>query len=109
MEKSNEQKLFSAVSLCRRAGKLTMGFEAVVESAYQGKAALVLLSSDVSEGTAKRIRRSCEDLVPCLQMPLTQEDLSPITHRKVGVYAVTDENLAKLCAQYLEQQKEDNE
>lgn len=109
MEKNNEQKLFSAVSLCRRAAKLTMGFDAVVESVYAGKAALVLLAADVSEGTAKRIRRSCDDLVPCLQIPLTQEDLRPVTHRKVGVYAVTDDNLAKLCEQYLEQQKEDNE
>ena len=109
MEKTNEQKLFSALSLCRRAAKLTMGFDAVVETAYAGKAALVLLAADVSEGTAKRMRRSCEDLVPCLQMPLTQEDLIPVTRHRVGTFAVTDENLAKLCEQYLEQQKEDNE
>lgn len=104
---NNPQKLYSALSLCRRARQLVMGFEATVESVYNG-AFLVLLAQDVSEGTAKRVRRACEDLVPCLQMPLCQSDLVPITRKKVGVYAVTDENLAKLCAQYLEQQKEDN-
>lgn len=104
---NNQQKLYSALSLCRRARHLVTGFEATVESVYNG-AYLVLLTQDVSEGTAKRVRRACEDLVPCLQMPLCQSDLCPITRKKVGVYAVTDENLAKLCAQYLEQQKEDN-
>lgn len=108
MENRN-QKIFSALSLCRRAAKLTTGFDACVESVYNGSAFLILLAQDVSEGTAKRIRRSCEELVPCLQMPLTQSDLVPITRKKVGVYAITDENLAKLCTQKLEQQKEDIE
>ncbi len=106
---NKDKKLFSALSLCRRAGKLVMGFDASVENVYNGSAALVLLAADVSDGTAKRIRRACEELVPCKQMPLSQGDLCPITHKKVGVYAVNDENLAKLCIQNLEQQKEDIE
>ena len=72
---TNNQKLFSALSLCKKAGRLVLGFDAVMDSVYQGKAHLVLLASDVSEGTAKRVRRNCEDLAPCLQMPLAQADL----------------------------------
>lgn len=106
---NKQQKLFSALSLCRRAAKLTTGFDAVVQSAYDGKAELILLAADVSEGTERRLRRACEDLVPCEKMPLTQLEMCPITRKKVGVYAIIDQNLAKLCAQYLEQQKEDNE
>ena len=79
---TNNQKLFSALSLCKKAGRLVLGFDAVMDSVYQGKAHLVLLASDVSEGTAKRVRRNCEDLA--------------------------DEQLAVLCRRSLEQNKEDN-
>lgn len=106
---NNQPKIISAVSLCRKAGQLVTGFDAVTESVYKGKAALVLLASDVSEGTKKRIMRNCDDMVPCLMMPVTQLDLSSITYKKVGVYAVTDENLANLCQGCLEQPKEEIE
>ncbi|GKI14040.1 ribosomal L7Ae/L30e/S12e/Gadd45 family protein [Allofournierella sp.] len=107
MEQS-EQKLFSALSLCRKAGKLVLGFDAVTDSVYGGKAALVLLAADASDGTAKRMGRSCEGLVPCRRMPLTQQALCAITYKKVGVYAVTDDNLAILCINSLEHEKEEN-
>ena len=51
MEQS-EQKLFSALSLCRKAGKLVLGFDAVTDSVYGGKAVLVLLAADASDRTA---------------------------------------------------------
>lgn len=106
---NNQSKIISAISLCRKAGKLVTGFDAVTESVYSAKAALVMLASDVSAGTTKRISRNCEGLVPCLRLPVTQAQLSGITYKKVGVYAVTDENLAHLCEGYLEQQKEEIE
>ena len=59
----NKQKLLSAISLCRKAGKLVKGYDAVQESVYSGKAWLVLLAADVSDGTAKRMNRTCEELV----------------------------------------------
>ena len=105
---TTEQKVFSALSLCKKAGKLVLGFDAVTDSVYRGKAFAVLLAADVSEGTAKRAARACEELVPCLRMPLAQADLCAITYKKVGVYAVTDEQLAVLCRRSLEQTKEDN-
>ncbi len=105
----NKQKLVSAISLCRKAGKLVMGFDAVRESVFGGKAALVLLAADVSEGTAKRMRRTCEDLTDCLSMPLTQMELCSISYKKVGVYGILDENLADLCKQYLAEEKEEIE
>ena len=105
----NKQKLLSAVSLCRKAGKLVMGFDAVQESVYSGKAYLVLLAADVSDGTAKRMTRACEDMAECLRMPLTQIELYHVSYKKVGVYSILDENLANLCKQYLAQEKEEIE
>ena len=36
-----EEKLFFALSLCKKAGRLTPGFEAAAESVLKGSAALV--------------------------------------------------------------------
>lgn len=102
------KKLFSAVSLCRKAGRLVLGFDAAVDSVYAGKAFLVLLAADASEGTQRRMRRTCEELVPCLRIPLTQQEMSVITRKNVAVYAVTDENLANLCTTCLEHEMEEN-
>ena len=74
---TNNQKLFSALSLCKKAGRLVLGFDAVMDSVYQGKAHLVLLASDVSEGTAKRVRRNCEDLAPAFRCPSPRRTCAP--------------------------------
>ena len=50
-----QHKAVFALSLCRKAGTLVTGFDAVKESVYKGKAALVLCAQDASEGSAGRI------------------------------------------------------
>ena len=43
-----EEALYQAVSLCRKAGALTMGFDAVEEACVKSKAWLVMTASDIS-------------------------------------------------------------
>ena len=82
--------LYQAVSLCRKAGALTMG-------CVKGKAWLVMVASDASAKTVQRLNYAVGDLVDVIPMPLTQDRLADISHKPVAVYAVTDRNLAKLC------------
>ena len=88
-----EEALFQALSLCRKAGALTMGLDACVKS----KAWLVMVASDASAKTVQRLDYSVGDLVDVITMPLTQDKLADISRKPVAVYAVTDRNLAKLC------------
>lgn len=92
-----QEALFQALSLCRKAGKLTMGFDAVEEAVVKGKAWIVLTAKDASPKTVQRLQNNIGDLVDVLPMPLTQDTLAAISHKAVAVYAVTDRNLAKLC------------
>ena len=92
-----EEALFQAVSLCRKAGALTMGFDAVEEACVKGKAWLVMTASDASAKTVQRLNYAVGDLVDVITMPLTQDRLADISRKAVAVYAVTDRNLAKLC------------
>ena len=98
---SNEQALFGALGLCRKAGRLVMGFDAVCDEVYRGRVTLVLTAADLSPKTLVRLQRACEGAAEVLAMPLTQEDLCPISRKPVGVYGVADENLASLCRGYL--------
>ena len=92
-----EEALFQALSLCRKAGALTMGFDAVEEACVKGKAWLVMTASDASAKTVQRLNYAVGDLVAVISMPLTQDRLADISRKPVAVYAVTDRNLAKLC------------
>lgn len=90
-------KLTFALSLCRKAGALVTGFDAVKDSALRGKAVLVLCAGDASDGTRRRVDDFCEDLVDVLHVPETQFELSQVCKKPTAVFAVTDANLAALC------------
>jgi len=92
-----QEALYQAVSLCRKAGALTMGFDAVEDACVKGKAWLVIVASDASAKTMQRLNYAVGDLVDVITMPLTQDRLADISRKPVAVYAVTDRNLAKLC------------
>ena len=82
------EALFQAVSLCRKAGALTMGFDAW-KSRRQGKAWLVMTASDASPKTVQRLNYAVGDMVDVIPMPLTQDKLADISRKPVAIYAVT--------------------
>ena len=88
-----EEALFQALSLCRKAGALTMGFDAVEDACVKSKAWLVMVASDASAKTVQRLNYAVGDLVDVISMPLTQDRLADISRKPVAVYAVTDRNL----------------
>ena len=53
-----EEALFQALSLCRKAGALTMGFDAVEDACVKSKAWLVMVASDASAKTVQRLNYS---------------------------------------------------
>ena len=55
MPDAAENRLTASLTMCRKAGKLLLGFDAVKEAAKQGSVKLFLLSADAS---ARRKRRS---------------------------------------------------
>ncbi len=101
-------KLLGALGLCRKAGKLVMGFDAAAESAAKGKARAVFLAADLAEGTRKKTLRFCEAAGLTAQtLPLTQQELLAVTPKKTGVLAVIDTGLAGLVESRLARSQED--
>lgn len=92
-----QNPLYGAVSLAKKAGKLVMGFDPVKDKVLAGRVFLVLTASDLSPKTYKRVEQFCEDYTELLPIPLTQAQLAEIAHKPVGVLGILDPNLAKLC------------
>lgn len=97
--------LLGALGLCRKAGALAVGFDAAKQSAAKGNAALLLLASDLSPGSQKRILEAARG-VPHHLLPFTQHDIATITQKPAGILAVCNQDLAALCLAKLQPEEE---
>ena len=91
-----------AISLTRKAGRLVLGFDPVKDNILNGNACLVLTAGDLSPRTLGRVRQLCGDEVELIPLPCTQAELADVTRKPVGVLAVLDPNLARLCKNSIE-------
>lgn len=89
-------KMLGALSLCKKAGALTVGFDAVCEKLDKGEAKTLFFAEDLSDKTKKRVLASA-GRTPFYTLTLTQDELSGITKKPAGVLAVTNQDLAALC------------
>ncbi len=101
-------KLMGALGLCRRAGALAVGYEAVCEAARAG-APLVLVTYDTAKATRNKIERACVCSNRLETLPLSQQQLADILRKPVGVLAVTNADLAVLCLGAMPEQKLEEE
>lgn len=95
------------LSICRKAGRLVVGFDVVKESIAGGKARLVVLASDVSEKTSEQITFAANrDRVRLLPLRETMDELSVILGRRAGVLSITDKGLAQSIVKAAENREE---
>ncbi len=92
---AGNDRLLGAVSICRRAGKLAIGFDAA-RKALEGGAPLAVAASDAAERTLRGIKRACGAHAALVQLPRTQDEIERITGRRFAVAAVCDDNFARL-------------
>ena len=89
------EKVLSMLSLCRRAGKLSYGFDSVKTSVLQGEGNLCLLACDASEKTAKEAAYYCQRAgVPLRHTGLSRRDIASKLHREYAVLCVCDDGFA---------------
>lgn len=94
-----KDKMLSTIGLCKRAGKLVMGFDLVADALATGKAHSVFLCSDLSPKSEKSITRICEEWGEApYALPLVMDEVAMIVGRRTGILAVTDAGLAKKLA-----------
>lgn len=104
------ERIAGILGIARRAGRVQIGFDAVVGAIKTDKVKLVLLASDLSPKTDKEWRYAIRDKrVSALTLPLTKEELGNAfgLHKPVGLAATDDEGFAaRLRSLTTEQQEE---
>ncbi len=89
-------KLLSMLGLARRAGKLTLGFDAAVGAIRSGSAQGVIASADLSEKTFKNLKFEADKYgIAAVRINETTESLSIATGRKAGVAAICDKGFMR--------------
>lgn len=99
-------KLAGLLGLARRANKLSLGHDAVLDSIKAGTAELCLLSSDASERLHKELVRASENLtragIPIYITDYTMDGFGQVLGaKKTAVLSVNDRGFAKRITEEL--------
>lgn len=97
-------KLAGTLTLCRRAGRLAVGYDQVKESVQKKNACLILLAQDISPRTAERVRALAPgQQPPTRELPFSMDELEQLLGKRIGVAAVTDAGFAGSLLKKLEE------
>lgn len=89
------KRIMGFLGICRRAGRLLIGHDAVKESIVKGNAALVITSSDASERLCREIERLTDGKgVKVINAPFSSDDFYSGIGKKASVFSITDEGFA---------------
>lgn len=82
--------------LCRRAGKLVIGFDAVVQELMspKSKAAGLVLAADISPKTSKEIRFNADKYgCEAVSAKFTMDEAESALGKRAGIFLVLDKGL----------------
>ena len=88
-------KLLSLLGMCRRAGKLTIGYDKTLELFKKNKVLVILVAADTAPRTEKELRFHTNSALPVVRLEETKEQLSHAIGTAAGVVGVPDEGFAK--------------
>ncbi len=94
-----QEKIFGAMGLAKRAGKLTTGAEMCEETIRAGKSQIAFLCSNMSENSQKKIHAALKNAdSPYIVLNATKEELAKKFGKKayVTVCALTDKSFANI-------------
>ena len=101
-----KNNLMSSLGLCKRAGKMVCGTDAVCTAMREQKnVLLVLAASDISENTAKKITdKTSYYKVPLYRLDQTCYELGRAVGRMGGsaCVGITDQNFVKLIEEHID-------
>ncbi len=88
-------ELLATISLCKRAGKLALGFDVVKRAVDDKTAVLVIVASDISERTLNEMQTVCKNRITMRKADITMAEIEFMLSKRFGVMAVTDNGLAQ--------------
>lgn len=107
-----DSKLTGLLGICRRAGHLVVGFDAVKEGILSHKAKVVLTAANLSEKTAKELRFLLQE--SHTQMHTLSIDKNALAtalgfQKPIGVIATDDSGFAAAIQKYFPAEKKEDD
>lgn len=90
-----EEKLLSLLGLARRAGRVSLGFDAACDSVKNGSAVLVIAASDLSERTKRGLASAADGTrTEIIFSDIPMDRLGAAVGKPVGIISVNDAGFA---------------
>lgn len=88
--------LLNFLGIARRAGKLIVGLDPVLDSINKGKSVLIITAKDISKNTYKSVVRDADsNNVPLMILNRTKDEISFALGKLVAVASIEDAGFAK--------------
>ncbi|MGN0614553.1 MAG: L7Ae/L30e/S12e/Gadd45 family ribosomal protein [Porcipelethomonas sp.] len=92
---NSQQKTINLLTICRKSGRVVMGFDAVKAAALQGNISCVLVTDDVSLKTLKEVKFFCNNTqTEIIKVDLVSADMFTALGKEVVVAGVADRGFA---------------
>ena len=103
-------RLLSMLGLCRRAGKIVMGTDPVIEAVESKRVFLVVMASDFSNNSRKNIlKASHENSVKFYDINRTKDEISMAVGKYTAVAAITDRGFSDKIQELILKEQEQEE
>ena len=89
-------KFLSMLGICRKAGRMCIGYNDTAEAVRKGKTILIYIASDLSQKTEKELLFITKDKP--IEVVRTRYDMATLSHAigiKTGVIAINDQGFAE--------------
>lgn len=99
-------RALSMLGIAKKASKIAIGYDPVIEAIMKGNVVLVLFSSDISPKSAKGITLAAEyDGIPVVTTQFTMEEIGFAIGKRSGILGLTDLGIANKLEKLLSEQK----
>ena len=102
-----QNKYISLLGLARRAGRLSMGHDTVLDSIKKKKSRLIVFACDISPRLTGEINAAAQrymKALPCVNIPESMKQIHIALGYKAGVISVNDTNFANRILELINQE-----
>lgn len=92
---NNEQRFLNLLGIAMRAGKLISGEETTLNSVRSNKVNLVIVASDVSQNTEKKMRDKCGSYETPIIVAFNKMELSHAIGKSRAIIGVCDAGFSR--------------
>lgn len=100
-------RFHNMLGLARRAGRLSSGHDAAVDSIRKGQACICFVTEDGSERLKREMKRTVErydNKIPYVELKCTQYDIREATGLRSAVITVNDAGFASRLQEFLSEE-----